>query len=201
MFGRPVQSFGAVDLEAETEENILARFKKICDVVLPAANLNAEKANEKLQEQFAKSRKNVSGFSGGTSVMIRNQSKKSKLDPAWVGPYVVRSRTNRGTYVLEDMTGELKTRNVAPSQLKIIRSPPVYTDKEFEVDAIIAHSGKSPNFSYKVRWKGYGPEHDTWIPADYFKGTEVISDYWERIGQRRSRSKKRPRGGEGQEPQ
>ncbi|CAJ0583413.1 unnamed protein product, partial [Mesorhabditis spiculigera] len=39
-------------------------------------------------------------------------------------------------------------------------------DEDFEIEAIVKAKGKGASKLYLVRWKGYGPEHDLWLPED-----------------------------------
>ena len=52
-------------------------------------------------------------------------------------------------------------------------------EEEYEVDHIVRHKkNKRGLFSYLIRWKGYGPEEDSWEPASNLKhAKEVLSSY------------------------
>jgi hypothetical protein len=53
---------------------------------------------------------------------------------------------------------------------------PVITgyDKEYEVEKIITHRKKGRDVQYLVRWKGYGPEDDTWEPERNLRNASNI---------------------------
>ncbi|KAF8623471.1 hypothetical protein AX15_006255 [Amanita polypyramis BW_CC] len=57
---------------------------------------------------------------------------------------------------------------------------------EYEVEAILKarvekKRGKQLIMKFCVRWKGYGPEDDTWEPVESFEGSEgIIERFWER---------------------
>ena len=47
---------------------------------------------------------------------------------------------------------------------------------EFEVEAIVGHRGPTVARQYKIRWKGYGPEYDTFERKNNVH-PELITDY------------------------
>jgi hypothetical protein len=60
--------------------------------------------------------------------------------------------------------------------------PPVDVDgeEEFEIDTILESMirGRKKNLHYLVRWKGWSPEHDSWIPVSELTHTcDLIDDY------------------------
>ncbi|CAA7271630.1 unnamed protein product [Cyclocybe aegerita] len=66
------------------------------------------------------------------------------------------------------------------------------SEQEYEVESIVeakvekekaSRKAKNPKliWKYRVRWKGYGPQDDTWEPAESFGGSEnIVSTFWER---------------------
>ncbi|KAJ3515089.1 hypothetical protein NLJ89_g1969 [Agrocybe chaxingu] len=66
------------------------------------------------------------------------------------------------------------------------------SEQEYEVESIVeakverekaSRKAKNPKliWKYRVRWKGYGPQDDTWEPAESFVGSEnIVSTFWER---------------------
>ena len=59
----------------------------------------------------------------------------------------------------------------------------------FQVQSIIDHEGTPGNYKYFVRWKGYGPEDDTWEPIKHFNDLTQIERYWQRHNQEQSSNK------------
>ena len=52
-----------------------------------------------------------------------------------------------------------------------------------EIEKIIEHlEVDEDDYDYLVRWKGWGPEWDTWHSQDNLEGcTKLINDYWQRL--------------------
>jgi hypothetical protein len=63
-------------------------------------------------------------------------------------------------------------------------SPPIEMEGalEYEVKSILEHRFwgiKNPKAYYKVAWKGYGIEHNSWEPeSNVVNAPEVVADYW-----------------------
>jgi hypothetical protein len=74
-------------------------------------------------------------------------------------------------------------------------------DEEFVVGEILQHRvrpgrGRVKVFEYLVRWKGYGPDEDTWLPQSELEDCEALDVYEEAL---KSKGKWPP--GSGQTPQ
>ena len=54
-------------------------------------------------------------------------------------------------------------------------------EEAFDGERILQHRGTEGNRHYLVRWKGYGPQDDQWIPESDFHTYEIIQDYWNAI--------------------
>ncbi|KAF8643771.1 hypothetical protein AX16_008790 [Volvariella volvacea WC 439] len=59
------------------------------------------------------------------------------------------------------------------------------SDEEYEVESIVqakvVKKRKNLLWQFKVRWKGYSPEDDTWEPVESFEGSQdVLNKFWER---------------------
>lgn len=99
----------------------------------------------------------------------------------YIGYFTVKRKNKGGSYILEDKTGALYPRNVPPNQIKVISQEVVIpAENTYEVQAIIDHKGSPGKYLYRVRWKGYTEDDDTWEPAENFDNQAFINKYWKR---------------------
>ena len=125
-------------------------------------------------------------FEPGDKVCVRNSPNKTnstKLDPIWTGPCEIIDRVgDSGRYKVslpsgvEDMhMDNFKPYLVAPEGKAIPchyfkPRPKLPESDEYVVEEILDHKIDRGKHFWKVRWKGYGPEEDSWEPASSFLG-------------------------------
>jgi hypothetical protein len=70
--------------------------------------------------------------------------------------------------------------------------PPVEMEGalEYEIESILEHRFrglKHPTAFYKVAWKGYGIEHNSWEPeSNVVNAPEAVADYWKRQAEKQA---------------
>ncbi|KAF8750946.1 hypothetical protein RHS01_09004 [Rhizoctonia solani] len=112
----------------------------------------------------------------GRNVELRTNS--NKLDPKQLGPFKVIEKISSHAYRLE-LPESLKIHNVfyvgllsrshkSPSQPFPERPPPetIEGEEEYEVEQIIDSKQQKGKWFYLIKWKGYGPEDNSWEPEE-----------------------------------
>ncbi|KAJ2935618.1 hypothetical protein H1R20_g1477, partial [Candolleomyces eurysporus] len=146
------------------------------------------------------------GFSVGDRVMLstkhrrhafknRSDGRAVKFFARWDGPYVVKAaHPETSSYTLDIPESSSMFPTFHASLLKPYRQnddssfphrahlqpPPLTFDdgsQEYFIRDIIDEKRRGRGRRYLVRWKGYGPEHDTWLPGRELVGTHALDDW------------------------
>ena len=151
------------------------------------------KVHENVKKNFLNKFGNVQ-YKVGDKVWVRNskvRTHNTKLDPLWCGPCEILERfSHTGRYRValpqgpddvhvEDMKPYLNT--IEGDQIPCLYFKPksnLPTTDTHIVDKILAHRVKNGRHEWRVRWRGYGSESDTWEPPASFVG--FIQQDWKR---------------------
>jgi transposase InsO family protein len=186
VFGREPPAIGDIPSERPARSSVTCEtwFSEVeslrTTVQKRITDIHSQKRNKFLQEFKSP------GYSAGDRVWVRNsriRMQASKLDPLWLGPCEILERVgNSGRYRvalpngIEDVHMDDFKPYLSPPNGKALpclyfkpRSKLPETD-DFVVDKILDHKIDRGVHYWKVRWKGYGPEEDTWEPASSFIG-------------------------------
>ena len=172
-----------------TPSQLKDRIRFVTETVFPAIRQSASSTQSKMVDKFNASH-NTSDFAVGSTVMYRDVTKKSKLDPTWLGPCRVLKATKGGAYVLLDNDGQLLDRRFPPSHLKLV-SPPDDDEISHVVGKILNHRGSGNDIEYFVTWEGYDDSYNSWIPASNFNDFDLVSEYHKSLSS--SSSKRKPK--------
>ena len=165
---------------------------------LKQAKIHLEAA-QKRQKLYADMKRSIREFNPGDMVLLSTQhvglycSGSPKLLPRFIGPFPISKRVGELAYQLE-LPHVLKIHNVFHvSRLRPFKDdgrmqpPPlpitIDNELEYEIDHIYAHrdlkTGKKLRREYLVRWKGYGVEHDEYVPETQLgHAKENVTEYW-----------------------
>jgi hypothetical protein len=156
--------------------------KEICRIV---TKVHAERTTKFRREHPEKV------FEPGDMVWLRNTDGANKLEPLWVGPCEILKRYgNTGRYQVATMDGpedlhmdSFKMYTAPPSGKAIPcwfyrPAPKLPEGDSFVIDKILKHRHRNGKHEWLVRWKGYGPEDDTWEPTSSFIG-DIQQDWTE----------------------
>ncbi|QRW23874.1 Retrotransposable element Tf2 protein [Rhizoctonia solani] len=118
----------------------------------------------------------------GRNVELRTNS--NKLDPKRLGPFKVLEQISSHAYHLK-LPETLKIHDVfyvgllskvheSPSQPFPERPPPetVEGEEEYKVEQIIDSKMQQGKWFYLIKWKGYGPEDNSWEPEELLEHSQ-----------------------------
>ena len=156
-------------------------------VVIPEITKLIKATQDRDHEKFAKTHKIIENmYPIGSSVMILNVHRSSKLQESYSGPFQIKGYTKNKSYILIDQQGNLLSRDVPTHHIKLVStnaaSQNATKEGHFEVQAIIKHRGTPGNYNYLVHWLGYDkPEDHTWQTEQDFDSKMHIELYWDRL--------------------
>lgn len=181
MFARALNgfnNFADVQFQPLSAEEVSKRIQFINDVLFTSIQQRSSDTIAKRNKYWNSKSHIVKALEPGSIVMARIPGKRPKLRPPFVGPYRVVRRTLGGTYLIADANGTILPRGFQISQLKPIIAQTL--TNEFYAEAILDDK-QEPDGSqkFKVRWFGYGPEHDSWEPKENFNDESIINNYLE----------------------
>ena len=153
-------------------------------------------AAQNRQKSYADKHRRHVEFSVGDKVLLSTKNIKlktpgtMKLMPKWIGPFEVMECVGV-TAVRLALPPKTRIHNVFHVSLvkpyhsdgSVQPPPPRFVDEEpvYTVEAItddrIVRRGRKQVCEYQVKWEGYGPEHNMWIPEDWILDPTLVSDY------------------------
>ena len=121
---------------------------------------------------------------------LRMACPSKKLGPKFLGPFPVRRRINEVAYELE-LPDSLRVHPVFHVSLlkpsipnpfpNRSTSPPdpviVDGEEEFEVEAILDYRRRRNQNQFLIKWKGYGPEENSWEPERNIHAKSLVRSF------------------------
>ena len=185
MFGRkfnPYQDYtSSAPLDVMNESEWTAHQDRMISIVYPSIAERVSIQKDKMVSRLNK--RNPARFRKGDIVMLRRSEAETgspvgKLEAQYTGPYQIASMNRTGAITIVTSTGAPLPRNVRPHMLKFVsHSSKDFMEEQYEVDRILGHQGEGDNRKYLIRWKGYGPEADSWEPVEGISADETIRSY------------------------
>jgi hypothetical protein len=120
---------------------------------------------EKQEERLNTTRKQSRQLEPGTMVMAVDQTRGSKWDPVYEGPFEVVQQHSGGSYSLKNSLGRILERRQTIDMLKVITEPEQELEKKsgqhYSVEAIRRHKKTPTGFKFLVKWKHYPEEENS----------------------------------------
>jgi hypothetical protein len=126
----------------------------------------------------------------------KGEKRVAKFMPRFDGPYhIIAAHPEKSTYTLQLPNSSRMFPGFHASQLQPYhendaslfpnrepaRPGPILTEdgtEEWHIDKIVDERRRGRGTQYLVRWSGYGPESDDWLPRSELEDTEAL-DIWE----------------------
>jgi hypothetical protein len=126
-------------------------------------------------------------FQVGDYVLVSYPNRPpSKLAPRWRGPMVIVEQIGSNSYSCQDLT-TLHVVELPVTRLKLFdasRTANVVEiaagdHDEYVVEAIVDHKAarRKSDMEFKVRWRGYDPSYDLWLPYAEVRDLEALDAY------------------------
>lgn len=126
LFGRPFNRFA--DYSDTTKdcfetEDWLNHFREFNENILGGIRARMDEYDANIRDDWSESHRVTDDFVTGSLVKKVIPQTNSKLTPNWSGPYRVIKKSKSGSYVIQDMNGNILDTKVPHEQLKLLQLP------------------------------------------------------------------------------
>ena len=167
----------------ETLEDYIA---ELAETQLAIVDASREHQKRVIDEYLSKSPEQPTEIQDGDYVLVSYPAKPpSKLHPRWKGPMLVVEHS-LSTYHCQDVN-TLKIHQLHISRLKrynMDQTPDPLAvasvdDAEYVVEQVIDHrpGPRRQDWTFRVRWRGYGPSEDSWLPYAEVQEVQALRAY------------------------
>lgn len=204
---------GTLDLSENTVKYIerskeTDRFAKEFEMHRQSARRAIARAQAKQAAHYNKGRKTIDFVAGDLVLVnphslewVESKGEGCKLVQRWIGPFEVQQRINENTYRLRLDAAypgspvfnieHLRRYKSSPEEFgpraKLDDTRSVPEDEVYEVEDIVGHKydKRRRTMLYLVRWSGYSPLYDSWLPArELSQAPELLHAYRRKKGLR-----------------
>jgi len=192
IFGIHSPSSPAIIQHASVETDTLTFWGSLVDAQKTALSLARQQQNKYLGSYLSNSPTNTTSLRPGEIVLAtqRGDKQPSKLSPKLRGPYKILERTGTNRYsaqhlftnaVIDVHLEHLQPFNGTFRKAREAARLDSLTG-EFEVEQIVDYRLKRNrrtlrDIQFRVRWLGWGPEHDSWLPYRDVADLKPLDDF------------------------
>jgi hypothetical protein len=173
-----------VDMEAWTERYQKHR-REVLDTIYPALRDVRADTRKKNAKAHDASKRIVPPLQVGDRVMVEDPNPASKHAPKYLGPFTVKAVNPTGSYLVANSQGHTFQRT--RSALKLIPAVPNPESEAplFDIERLLDRRVQNGRTEYLVKWRGYGPAHNSWEPAEHLEMETMIRDFEESLKKKR----------------
>src|SRR5438445_294699 len=173
----------------EVENRIANQWAADYQKRLDLARKCLAKAQESMRAQIK--RTPTPQYVAGQRVWLSTRSWQPQvLEVRWIGPFEIQEVLHNAcrlrlpsTLKIHPVVNVAYLKPVSEAlttdpRREVLASPEQLADPEWEIESIVAHKRHGRQLLFRVRWKGYGSEDDTWEPAMHLRNApEVVQAY------------------------
>jgi hypothetical protein len=180
------------DVPLQPIEEYVTQLNEMLQEVRELALAHLEKtARRRRRPPSVRTKGNIEDLTIGEYVLVTYPERPpDKLSPVYQGPFIIVDKKRDDIFICRDLLTE-KDVEFHADRLRILDAAPDMLPDEllkyaaadhnqFFVDSIVDHRGdtsRKTKTEFKVRWKGFGPEQDTWEPYAHVRDTIALEQY------------------------
>jgi hypothetical protein len=136
-----------------------------------------------------RSQEGTSIFKVNDLVLVKNSSPEHKFSPRWSGPYTITKQVSNHVFDLEDSRKNQIRRHTDLMKQYWRRGDEEETEngeqkkkkkkkeKEYEIEKIVYSKIVDGERMYRIRWKGFTEQDDTWEPLSHFSKLSLVRNF------------------------